>query len=70
MNTLKNFIAKLPDSVKPSLQRKLTEYRKTHPDNELPDAQIEELYSRARQLYHDKGKQVEASIFMVEEASF
>jgi hypothetical protein len=55
-NIMKKFISELPDNVKTNVQRKFTEYRKTHPNNELPDAQIEDLYSRARQLYHDKRK--------------
>lgn len=66
-NVIKKFIAELPDNVKPSLQRKFSEYRTAHVDGELPNNLIEDLYARARRSYNDQSKQAEASVFAVNE---
>ena len=67
-NVMKKFIAELPDNVKPSVQRKFTEHRKDHINEEIPNDLIEDLYSKARQIHNDKSKKpAPPPIFKVDE---
>ena len=50
--------------MKPSIQRKFTEYRADSDAGELPDDKLDDLYVRARKLYNDKSKQAE-SVFVI-----
>ena len=66
---IKKFIAELPDNVKPSIQRKFSEYRQTTENGQLPNEQVEDLYARARQSYNDKNKKLpESMVFTADEA--
>ena len=67
---MKKFIAELPDNIKPNIQRKFTEYRTTALAGDIPNNHLEDLYSRARQLFNDKKKQCPTpAVFTVNEAN-